>query len=205
ALRDLMEWIDPFRVSEHLCWSSVQGRHLNHLLPLPYTEEALDHVSRRVMVTQEFLGRRILIENVSTYLEYNASQMPEWEFLAAVSRRSGCGILLDVNNIYVSAQNHGWDPVHYLDHLAGEAVLEIHLAGFEKHDGFLVDTHSRPVCAAVWNLYELALKRLGPVPTLVEWDADLPPLQGLLDEAGRASRLLETCHAQFAANSIPFS
>jgi len=189
-LAELVDRFDPAWVSEHLCWSSFGGVYANDLLPLPYTEEALVHVVARIQRVQERLRREILIENVSSYMQYAASQIPEAHFIAEAARRSGCGILLDVNNVYVSARNHGFDARAYLAAMPPAAVREIHLAGFitREVDGaeILLDTHSAPVADAVWALYREALRRLGPVPTLIEWDADLPPLDGLLAEARRA-------------------
>jgi uncharacterized protein (UPF0276 family) len=192
-LADLVERFDPTWVSEHLCWSSFGGVYANDLLPLPYTDEALAHVVARVQRVQQRLRRTILVENVSSYIQYAASQIPEAQFLAEVARRSGCGILLDVNNVYVSARNHGFDPRAYLASIPPAAVREIHLAGFitREVDGaeLLLDTHSAPVADAVWALYRDALRHCGPVPTLIEWDADLPPLEGLLAEAHRADAI----------------
>lgn len=185
----------PLRVSEHLCWGAVAGRHLNDLLPLPYTEEALRLVCERVAQVQDVLGRRLLVENVSSYLRYAHSTIAEWEFLAALARESGCGILLDVNNIHVSAVNHGFDAAAYLRALPREAVLEIHLAGFERDGDCLIDTHGTPVAAPVWALYRQALRRFGDVPTLVEWDTDIPPLDTLLAEARKADVIREAEHA----------
>jgi uncharacterized protein (UPF0276 family) len=189
-LAELVERFDPTWVSEHLCWSSFDGLYTNDLLPLPYTDEALAHVVARVQRVQERLRRTILVENVSSYVQYAASQMPEAQFIAEVARRSGCGILLDVNNVYVSARNHGFDAQAYLAAIPPAAVREIHLAGFvtREVDGaeLLLDTHSAPVADAVWALYRDALRHCGPVPTLIEWDAELPPLHRLLAEARRA-------------------
>ena len=194
-LRRLIDCIEPGLVSEHLSWSSVDGQYFNDLLPLPYTDEALAHVSERLTVIQERLGRRILIENISSYLQLCASAIPEWEFLTALAERTGCGILLDVNNLYVNATNHGIDPHRYLQSLPVWAVHEIHLAGFTRksfEDGeILIDTHSRRVDAEVWQLYAEAIARFGPTPTLIEWDSDLPPLQVLLDEAAKAQTMME--------------
>ena len=193
-LRELLARFEPALVSDHLCWSSIGGVFANDLLPLPLTDEALGHVVSRVQHVQESLGRRILLENVSSYLEYGDSAMPEWTFLAEVAARSGCGILLDVNNIFVSAHNHGFDAQQYLAAIPRDAVREIHLAGFiARHfdDGdILIDTHSAPVADAVWALYRQALQRFGPVPTLIEWDADLPPLAALVAEAHKADAML---------------
>jgi len=178
--------------------------HANDLLPLPHTEEALAHVVRRVQQVQQRLGRMILLENVSSYVEFDGAAMSEWEFLAEVARRSGCGLLLDVNNVFVSAHNHGFDARRYLDALPVSAVQEVHLAGFIERqvDGapILIDTHSAPVADAVWTLYEQALQRFGAVPTLIEWDADLPPLDGLLAQAAQAdARLAATTREPFDA------
>jgi uncharacterized protein (UPF0276 family) len=190
-LKSLVERFEPSLVSEHLVWSSVAGRYLNDLLPLPYTMEALRHVCDRIAATQEFLGRQILIENVSSYLQFEASDIPEWEFLAEVYRRSGCGILLDVNNIYVNAVNHGFDPINYLQAVPVEAVQEIHLAGFERYDDILIDTHGKPVYPEVWDLYRETVLRFGRVPSLIEWDTNIPALSILLEEARKADVILE--------------
>lgn len=182
--------IEPALVSEHLCWSSVGGVHLGELLPLPCTEEALAHVCDRVSAVQEALGRRILVENVSAYVRFAASTIPEGEFVAEVARRTGCGILLDLNNAWVNAVNHDTDVRAFLDAIDPASVGEIHLAGYEATPDGLVDTHGAPVCAEVWALYEETIARLGPVPTLVEWDTDIPALGALLAEAGRADAIL---------------
>ena len=194
-LAELAARLQPAFVSDHLCWSSHRGTYANDLLPLPLTEEALDHVVTRVLRVQEALGRTILLENVSSYFEYEDSAIPEGEFLAEVARRSGCGILLDLNNIHVSARNHGFDATGYLRQIPPHFVHELHLAGhvakrFPGGEEILIDTHSQPVCDAVWALYEVALARFGAVPTLIEWDSDLPPLATLLAEAARADRRL---------------
>ncbi|MEO8627336.1 MAG: DUF692 domain-containing protein [Betaproteobacteria bacterium] len=198
-LQSLIQRCDPGLVSDHLCWSAIGGRHLNDLLPLPYTEEALDVVCGNVSHAQDFLQRSILIENVSSYLQFAESEMPEWDFVAEVARRTGCGLLLDVNNIYVSAINHGFDPLQYLHAMPAKSVREIHLAGFDSNGLCLIDTHGKPVSGPVWNLYGEALRRLGPVPTLIEWDTDLPPLTGLLDEARKAVDIL----ALWSAAEVP--
>lgn len=201
-LKQLIRRFSPGLVSEHLCWSSAGGTYVNDLLPLPYTEEALRHVIERILRVQDFLGRTILIENVSSYLEFRDSDIPEWEFLAAVSQAAGCGILLDVNNIYVSSRNHGFDAHHYLAAIPAHAVQEIHLAGFAINrydDGeILIDNHGARVAPEVWVLYRAALAGLGPRPTLVEWDSDIPAFEILADEARRAARILEGCHASLA-------
>lgn len=177
---------EPLLVSEHLSWSSIDARHANDLLPLPLTEEAIAHLVPRIERVQERLGRRILVENVSSYLRIGGGDVPEWEFLAEVARRSGCGVLLDVNNISVNAANHGFDARRYLQAIDPASVAEIHLAGFERDAGLLVDTHGAPVAPEVWALYEAALERFGHAPALVEWDNDIPALDVLLGEACKA-------------------
>ncbi len=198
ALKTLMARIEPGLVSEHLCWSSVAGRHVNDLLPLPYTEEALAVVCAHVRQAQEALGRPILVENVSSYLQYSHSTIDEWDFIAEVAARSGCGILLDINNVYVSACNHGFDARHYLRAVPAAAVGEMHLAGFDRIAGLLIDDHGSPVPPPVWDLYEDAVRRFPAAPTLIEWDTDLPPLAVLLQEAATADRMRGERHAHAA-------
>jgi uncharacterized protein (UPF0276 family) len=203
-VRRALSRFEPALLSEHLSWSSVDGRFANDLLPLPYTEEALRHVSTRIAQVQDYLGRQILIENVSSYLQFECSHLAEWEFLAGVAGESGCGILLDLNNIYVAAQNHGFDARHYIEAIHTKvpgAVQEFHLAGHTRVplDGrdLLIDTHGAPVCDAVWDLYRFALERFGALPTLIEWDTDIPALDVLLAEAAKADALrTEDAHAQ---------
>jgi len=185
-LKRLVERAGPALVSEHVCWSSAGGIFLNDLLPLPCTEAALSHTAARVGAVQEHLGRQILVENVSSYLEFEGAEMTEWDFLVQLAQRAGCGLLLDVNNIYVSAVNHGFSALDYLRAIPPELVGEIHLAGHTVAGDILIDTHSAPVTDAVWALYREALRLLGPVPTLIEWDAELPALDRLLAEANRA-------------------
>jgi uncharacterized protein (UPF0276 family) len=201
-LKALVERLEPGFVSDHLSWGSVGGRYFNDLLPLPYTEEALRHFCRRVIDAQELLGRRLLIENPSTYLQFAESIIPEPEFLREVAHITGCGILLDVNNVHVSAFNHGFDATRYLEAIPPRCVGELHLAGHtragEGHDAILIDTHDAPVPDPVWSLYKRALRRFGPLPTLIEWDADLPPLATLVAEAGRAQAMMESLHARAA-------
>ena len=201
-LKDLLQRFEPALFSEHISWGSVHGRFLNDLLPMPYTEEALDHICQRVEQVQDYLGRQMLVENVSSYLEFKDSDIPEWEFVAQVAKRSGCGILLDVNNIYVNARNHGFDAQIYLNQTPLDAVQEIHLAGFSvqavQGGQILIDTHSQPVCDDVWDLYRRAIERLGPIPTLIEWDTDIPELSVLLDQAAQAELVLEAQHALVA-------
>ncbi|WP_245754537.1 MNIO family bufferin maturase [Candidatus Accumulibacter aalborgensis] len=195
ALRALIARIEPGLVSEHLCWSSVAGRHVNDLLPLPYTEEALSVVCAHVGEAQDAIGRQILVENVSSYLQFSHSTIDEWDFIAEVAARSGCAILLDINNIYVSAYNYGFDARRYLNAVPPSAVGELHLAGFDLADGLLIDTHGTRVADAVWQLYGEAVHLFGALPMLIEWDSDLPTLAVLLQEAATADRLQEERHA----------
>jgi len=202
-IRKVAERVEPGLMSEHIAWSVVGGTYLSDLLPLPMTEEALEVVCRHVDQTQTFLKRRILVENPSTYIAFGNSIIPEWEFMTAVAARTGCGILCDVNNICVSAHNHGWDASAYLAALPPDAVGEIHLAGYSVRplaDGNMlrIDDHGSRVSDEVWELYQQALARFGPVPTLIEWDNDVPPLDVLLQEAGHAGILIATTEAEFA-------
>ena len=196
-LRELVDRYEPALVSEHLSWSSVGGRYLNDLLPLPATREALELVVLHVDQAQDALGRKILLENVSSYLRF-AAEMPEACFMVEVAQRTGCGILLDVNNLYVNECNHGTSAAAFIDALPPELVGEIHLAGHSVQDfdgeKIVVDTHNARVCPAVWDLYARAVRRIGAVPTLIEWDSELPPLRVLLDEARRADHIMGIRH-----------
>ncbi|HEY7869792.1 MAG TPA: DUF692 domain-containing protein [Methylomirabilota bacterium] len=191
ALATLARQTEPAWISDHLCWSGVNGQHLHDLLPLPYTEEALDHVVRRVVTVQERLGRQILIENVSSYLTFTPSTLREWEFLHALAEQADCGLLLDVNNVYVSARNHGFDPLGYLAGLPAGRVGQIHLAGHTDLGTHLLDTHDGPVIDPVWDLYRHAVRRFGRVSTLVEWDDHIPELDVVRAEAERARAIAE--------------
>jgi len=199
-LAKLIERLDPAFVSEHLAWSVVDGAYLNHLLPLPYDQESLDTLCSRVTQTQEALGRRILIENPSLYLRFKHSPVSEPEFLSEVARRTGCGILLDVNNIHVSCSNFDQDPYAYLDAMSMDSVGEVHLAGHSMNDvdgrTILIDDHGSRVPEPVWQLYARTLERGGPRPTLVEWDTNLPDLTVLLEEASTAQRCLDAIHSR---------
>ncbi|WP_066341554.1 MNIO family bufferin maturase [Azohydromonas lata] len=206
-LRELTDELQPALVSEHLSWSGVDGIFANDLLPLPHTREALAHVVARVQQVQEALGRQLLLENLSSYLRFSDDEMPEWAFIAEVARRSGCALLLDVNNLYVSARNHGFDALDYLAALPAEAVAQYHLAGhthrrFDDGTDILLDTHSHFVSDAVWALYAQVLQRFGARPTLIEWDAGLPPLPALVAEAHKAHAFMDETtehrHACFA-------
>ncbi len=185
-LKILIHRINPAIVSDHLCWSDVQGEELHDLLPLPFTEEALKHIVRRIQQVQEFLSRKILLENVSSYVTYKHSAIPEWEFLTEIAKRSGCGILLDVNNVYVNAVNHRFDPRTYLRSVPREFVGQFHLAGHTDMGEYLFDTHSARVIDPVWKLYEEAVRLFGNVPTLIEWDEEIPEFPVLMDEVNRA-------------------
>jgi len=195
ALRQLCDTVQPAAVSEHLCWNTVEGMVINDLLPFPYTQAALSNVISRVDQVQEKLGRQLLVENLSSYLTFSSSEMSEGEFLTELSRHTGCGILFDVENLYVNARNLGVDAEAFIKAIPADAVKEYHLAGFSTRDGCLVDTHDHPVYPEVWELYEFALRHIGPRPTLIEWDSDIPPLAVLMGEAAKAQQRLEECHA----------
>ena len=190
-LRRLVDLVEPAAVSEHLCWSRLGRRHFNELLPLPYTVQALRCLARHIGEAQDALGRELLVENVSSYHAFEESTAAEGEFVAAVADRAGCRLLVDVNNVHVNAANHGLDPLAFLDAIPASRVAEIHLAGHDASGPVLVDTHGAPVAPAVWSLYEAALARFGPVPTLIEWDNDIPALEVLAGEAATAQRTLE--------------
>lgn len=193
-LKALVDRVQPLFVSEHLSWSSVNGQFFNDLLPLPYSEESLEHFCQRVDQTQQILGRQLLIENPSAYISFDHSPIPEWEFLNQLVQKTQCGLLLDLNNIYVSGFNLGFDPYHYLNHLNTQAVREIHLAGFTHQKSaegeVYIDTHSCPVHSGVWDLYDYYLKNFNQPHTLIEWDTQLPTLDTLLHEAQLADRRL---------------
>ena len=190
--------IEPEWISDHLCWTGIAGKNVHDLLPLPYTEEALANVVERVRTVQDILGRRILLENVSSYVTFRDSRLTEWEFLTAVAEQSDCLILLDVNNIYVSSVNHELDPRDYLNAIPVERVQQIHLAGHENHGDYLIDTHDHPVPDAVWDLYGEALRRFGNVTTMIERDANIPPLEELCAELAAARSVAAQALAQAA-------
>jgi uncharacterized protein (UPF0276 family) len=194
-VRQVAERVEPALVSEHVAWSVSGDTYLADLLPLPMTEEALDVICRNVDQMQSALKRTVLVENPSTYLQFRHSTIPEWEFMTAVAARAGCGILCDINNIFVSANNHGWDASAYVANLPRASIGEIHLAGHSvrelPHGGTLrIDDHGSRVIDDVWSLYAEALQRFGPVPTLIEWDTDVPPLDVLVGEARHADALI---------------
>lgn len=196
ALEGLVARIEPAWVSDHLCWTGVEGVNLHDLLPVPFTREALAHVAARVHQVQDRLRRPLLLENASTYRRFEGDEMPEWEFVAALLRQTGCRLLLDVNNVYVNAVNHGFDARTFLDALPGDGVRQIHVAGHSDNGTHLIDTHDAPVCEAVWDLYEHAVRRFGPVPAMIERDDRIPPLAELTAELDiareRAARALAT-------------
>jgi uncharacterized protein (UPF0276 family) len=185
-LKELARRIEPAWISDHLCWTGVHGTNLHDLLPLPYTEETIEHVAARIREVQDLLDRQMLIENVSSYLSYTQSQLSEWDFLTAVCERADCLLLFDVNNVYVSSVNHGFDPLDYLNGIPAERVQQFHLAGHEDHGRYIIDTHDHPVPDPVWDLYAQALRRFGPVSTMIERDDNIPPLDELIAELDHA-------------------
>jgi uncharacterized protein (UPF0276 family) len=197
-VRALAARIEPHWISDHLCWTGIEGRNLHDLLPLPYTEEALTSVVERVGQVQDALGRQILLENVSSYLTYRASDMSEWEFLREVAQRADCAILLDINNIYVSSVNHGFDPLTYLQSMPKDRVRQFHLAGHSDLEGHLIDTHDHPIVEPVWDLYCAAVAQFGAVPTMIERDENIPPLGELVAEL-QIARELGRRHTRQAA------
>jgi uncharacterized protein len=197
-LKALAARVEPAWISDHLCWTGIAGRNMHDLLPLPYTEEALANVVERVQTVQDVLGRRILLENVSSYVSYRDSQVSEWEFLREIAQRADCLLLLDVNNIYVSSVNHEFDPLDYLQAIPVDRVQQIHLAGHENHGDYLIDTHDHPVPDPVWELYDAAVRRFGSVSTMIERDDNIPPLEELCSELDAARQLAERALARAA-------
>lgn len=195
-LRELAERVEPEWISDHLCWTGVGGRNAHDLLPLPYTEEALAHVVERVLRVEDALGRPFVLENVSSYVAFRDSTMPEWEFLAEIARRADCRILLDVNNVYVSAFNHRFDPRAYLAAIPVDRVVQFHVAGHTNHGTHVVDTHDHPVIEPVWELYAEAVRRFGPLSTLIERDEHIPEFPEVAAEAERARAIQQAVHAE---------
>src|SRR5581483_1672681 len=189
GLQDLVRRIEPAYVSDHLCWGRHAGRYAHDLLPLPHTEEALRLVIDRVRTVQDVLGRQILLENVSSYVQFRDSTMTEWEFVSRIAEGADCGILLDINNIHVSARNHGFQPLDYIAGVPAERVAQFHLAGHSDKGSYLLDTHDAPVPDPVWDLYRAAVRRFGRVPALVEWDDHVPALEELIAESRRAQEI----------------
>lgn len=189
ALKSLAQRVEPAWVSDHLCWTGVSGKNLHDLFPLPYTESAIDHVAGRVREVQDFLGRQILLENVSSYVSFRQSEMQEWDFLSEIARRADCLILLDVNNIYVSAFNHGFDAHAFIEGIPVDRVRQFHLAGHSNCGSHIIDTHDAPIIDPVWELYVAAIKRFGNVATMIERDDNIPPLAELVDELEQARNI----------------
>jgi hypothetical protein len=188
-LKALIERVEPQWISDHLCWTGVDHKNMHDLLPLPYTEESIRHLADRISRVQDFLGRQMLIENLSSYITYRDDAMPEWEFLSAIARRADCYLLLDVNNIYVSSHNHRFDPIDYLEGVPADRVWQHHLAGHSNDGKLIIDTHDQDVIDPVWALYEETARRIGPVSTMIERDGNIPPLDDLLAELDRARRI----------------
>ena len=188
-LKKLIARVEPEWVSDHLCWTGVAGLNLHDLMPLPYTEEAVAHLVARVGQVQDLLGRQILLENVSSYVTYQVSDMSEWEFLSEIAERADCLILLDINNIYVSSQNHGFDPLAYLEGVPRGRIQQFHLAGHSFQDQLIIDTHDHPISDPVWSLYQQAVERFGAIATMIERDDNIPPLEELLAELDIARQL----------------
>lgn len=191
-VKTLAKKIKPSWISDHLCFTGLHGKNTHDLLPLPYTDEAINHVVNRIQQVQEFLGQRILIENVSSYVNYHQSNMTEWDFLNTICKQADCLLLLDINNIYVSSINHNFDPADYLKAISAENVWQIHLAGHSNMGDYIIDTHDNDIVRPVWNLYETALQRFGPVSTMIERDDNIPPLDTLLAELNFAKQLAKT-------------
>ena len=188
-LKKLSDRIEPAFISDHLCWTGIAGKNLHDLMPIPYTEEAITHVVDRVRQVQDFLGRQILLENVSSYVTFAQSDMSEWAFLSAIAERADCHILLDINNIFVSAFNHGFEPIEYIEGIPVDRVRQFHLAGHENRGDIIIDTHDAPVIDPVWDLYAKACARFGPVSTMIERDDNIPPLEALLTELDHARQI----------------
>lgn len=191
-VKELATSIQPTWISDHLCWTGVHGLNVHDLLPLPYTEESMKHIVNRVQQIQDFLGRRILLENVSSYIEYRSSVMKEWEFLAAIAKQADCLILLDINNIYVNSINHQFNPLDYLDAMPVNRVQQFHLAGHADCEHYIIDTHDAPVVDSVWSLYDAAVRRFSKVSTMIERDDNIPELAELVEELQRAKQIAET-------------
>jgi len=196
ALRALADRIEPAWVSDHLCWTGVDGRNLHDLMPMPYTEAALAHLVPRIAHAQDVLGRRLVLENVSSYLRFAADEMDEADFIVELLRRTGCALLLDINNVFVNSVNHGFDARAFITAMPADRVVQIHLAGHSDNGDHLVDTHDAPVCEAVWSLYAQAVRHLGPVPTMIERDDRIPPLDELLAELDRAREIVAQVQAE---------
>lgn len=201
-LKRLADRIQPAWVSDHLCWTGVHGINLHDLMPLPYTEEALQHVSERILEVQEYLGRQILIENPSSYVSYTHSTMSEWDFLSALAKRADCLLLLDINNIYVSAFNHQFDAQTYLDAIPVDRVQQFHLAGHLHLETHIIDTHDQPIVADVWDLYAKAVRRFNFVSTMIERDDNIPPIEELITELQQARKIAQQTLSSATATQL---
>ncbi len=201
-LKQLVKRTSTPWLSDHLCWGSVDGRYTHDLLPMPYTWEAVKVTAERIHHVQDFLEIPVVVENVSSYAEYHVSEMTEWEFLIEVVERADCGILLDVNNIYVSSQNHGFDPFTYVNAVPVERIAQIHIAGHSKFEKYILDTHDHPVLEPVWRLYARTIERAGPTATLLEWDDNIPTFEEIHAEALKANRFLEAASARESAPAL---
>jgi uncharacterized protein (UPF0276 family) len=197
-LKALAERVEPKWISDHLCWTGVHGVNLHDLLPVPYTQEALDHIVDRVGQVQELLGRRLTLENVSSYITYSESEMTEWEFVSEVARRADCWLLFDVNNVYVSAFNHGFSTDDFLHGVPRDRVVQFHVAGHSHEGDHIVDTHDHPVCDGVWDFYREALSLFGPVSTMIERDDNIPPLDEVINELEIARTIAREVHEETA-------
>ncbi len=205
-LQKLIDRIEPVWVSDHICWTGVNGENLHDLLPLPYTKEAVAQLIDKILRAQDFLKRPLVFENVSSYLSFSHSEMPEWEFLTEVAKRTDCQLLIDINNIYVSSQNQSFDPLIYLKSIPKKYIKQFHLAGHSKSTNCLIDTHDGPVSENVWALYGIATKNFGEIPTLIEWDDQIPSFEILESEARKAEEIqklnLKDLHENFERNSV---
>lgn len=204
-LKKLAARVQPKWISDHLCWTGVHGRNLHDLLPIPYTKEALEHVVNRVHQVQDYLGRPLTLENVSTYVSFARSEMPEWEFIAELTKRTGCWLLFDVNNVYVSAFNHEYDPKDFIDGIPADRVVQFHVAGHSDMETHIIDTHDAPVIDEVWELYRYALERFGPVSTIIERDDHIPPLAELLEELDTARAIARDVLGEAAGATQPLA
>lgn len=189
-VKSLAERIEPAWLSDHLCWTGVKGLNLHDLLPMPYTEEAIKHIVARIDAVQEFLGRRILIENVSSYLSFIESEMAEWDFISTIANQADCYILLDINNIYVSSINHDFNTLDYINAMPSERIVQIHLAGHSDYGNYIIDTHDAPIIQPVWDLYERTIAEFGPISSMIERDDNIPPLSELLIELNLARKIM---------------
>ncbi|WED43587.1 DUF692 domain-containing protein [Legionella cardiaca] len=194
-LKDLARRVEPQWISDHLCWTGIKGLNMHDLLPVPYTMEAIKHIVARIDTIQDYLGRQILIENVSSYLSYKDSEMSEWEFISEIANRADCYLLFDVNNIYVSSVNHDFNAMDYINTVPAHRIAQIHLAGHSDYGNYIIDTHDAPVIQPVWDLYAETIKRLGPISTMIERDDKIPPLAELLDELETAKNIVNKTFA----------